>query len=89
MKVGVALGMKYMDLKHTIENDPKIPHHLKPMEMFQKWRSTAGDFFTYETLAPALEKVGLHTCAQTYRTMIRSTTTYIHDIFIIMYVLFF
>ena len=66
IKVGVELGMKYMDLKRTIEKDPTTQHHIKPMEMLQKWRSTAGDSFTYENLALALERVGLVTCAQTY-----------------------
>ncbi|XP_064387308.1 uncharacterized protein LOC135335654 isoform X5 [Halichondria panicea] len=66
MDVGVALGMKFMDLKNTIENNPKIKHHLKPMEMLQKWQSKAGDSFTYATLASALEEVGLNTCAQTH-----------------------
>ncbi len=66
MDVGVALGTKFMDLKNTIENNPKIKHHLKPMEMLQKWQSKAGDSFTYATLASALEEVGLNTCAQTH-----------------------
>ncbi|XP_064386220.1 uncharacterized protein LOC135334795 isoform X4 [Halichondria panicea] len=65
MDVGVALGMEYMDLKNTIESNPKIPHHLKPMEMFQKWKNKAGDSFTYATLATALEEADLDTCAQT------------------------
>ena len=65
MDVGVALGMKYKDLKNTIEDNPRIPHHLKPMEMFQMWQSKAGDSFTYATLATALEEVALDTCAQT------------------------
>ncbi len=62
MDVGVELGMEYKDLKNTIENNPKIQHHLQPMEMLQKWRSKAGDSFTYATLASALEEVGLNTC---------------------------
>ena len=64
--VGVALGMGYQDLKNTIDDNPKIAHHLKPMEMFQKWKSKAGDSFTYATLASALEEVGLDRCAQTH-----------------------
>ncbi len=66
MNVGVALGMKYRDLKSTIKDDRSIEHHLKPMEMFQMWQSKAGDSFTYATLATALERVGLVTCAQTH-----------------------
>ena len=66
INVGVALRMKFRDLKNTIEDNPRIPHHLKPMEMFQKWQSTAGDSFTYATLASALERVSLVTCAQTH-----------------------
>ena len=66
VNVGVALGMKFKDLKHTIEDNPKIQNHFKPMEMFQMWQSTAGDSCTYATLASALERVGLVTCAQTY-----------------------
>ena len=66
MNVGVALGMKYKDLKNTIKDDHNIEHHLKPMEMFQMWKSKAGDSCTYATLATALEEVGLDTCAQTY-----------------------
>ena len=65
MDVGVALGMKFMDLKNTIVDNPQIQHDLKPMEMLQKWKSRAVDYM-YATLASALEKVGLHTCAQTY-----------------------
>ena len=66
MDVGVELGMKYEDLKNTIKDDHNIEHHLKPMDMFQKWKSKAGDSFTYATLASALEEVGLDTCAQTH-----------------------
>ena len=66
MDVGVALGINFIDLKHTIKDDHNIEHHLKPMEMFQKWKSKAGDSFTYATLASALEEVGLDTCAQTH-----------------------
>ena len=66
MDVGVALGMKFMDLKNTIEDNPQIQHHLKPMEMLQKWQTRAADSFTYATLASALETVGHVTCAQAY-----------------------
>ncbi len=66
MDVGVALGMKFRDLKNTIEDNPQIQHHLKPMEMLQKWQTRAADSFTYATLASALETVGHVTCAQAY-----------------------
>ncbi len=65
MDVGVALGMDFMGL-NTIENNPTIQHHLKPINMFQKWKREAGDSCTYAILASALEEVGLVTCAQTY-----------------------
>ena len=66
MKVGLALGIEFSVLKHTIEDNPRIPHHLKPMEMLQKWKSLARDSFTYKTLATALEKAKLFTCAHTH-----------------------
>ncbi len=66
MDVGIELGLKYDDLKNTIEDDPKIPHKRKPMDMLQTWKKSAGDDFTYQTLATALENVGLNTCAQTH-----------------------
>ncbi len=66
INVGIELGIKYHDLKNTIDDDPKIKHTLKPMEMLQTWKKMAGKSFTYETLAKALKKVGLRTCALKY-----------------------
>ncbi len=66
MDVGVELGMNFMDLDSTIKDNRNIEHHHRPMVMFQKWKSKAGDSFTYATLASALEEVGLDTCAQTH-----------------------
>ncbi len=66
MEVGVELGIEFSILRNTIEDDTKIPHTRKPMEMLQKWKSLARDDFTYETLATALEEVDLKTCALTH-----------------------
>jgi len=63
MKVGLTLGLSCGNLE-KIEEDIKFSK--RPLKMLLEWEKAAGDNFTYEKLASALEKESLNHSARKY-----------------------
>ena len=63
-ELGVALGLDYSVVENVVSNAKDKRDHMKSFYVLREWKQRNAYKATYETLAAALEEIGLKSCAQ-------------------------